>query len=844
AVVEWHMLYTKEPSPLVIGDLSESWWARTAWALLFNLFDDIPSISMIDGEKRGLDSSKRRNMGRAYIPEEPKHKKCGRKLDLICRDEVLRHDWLVVERMRGWGPQSTKFLREYSHDVVRETATIAHNRLFDVPTSFRKECTFVGAYTGNETRTRTLQPIGQYTLCPMNGELKEQFQGLVRLLQIRASMRNTIELYNSLIGSDTSTTEESPEYDDENLDWYYGEPEPRFDPNQVVSSSPIGPDDFSDLDELPSDANDISNTESEVQKEQGVKPDKPDIVVKLRNREVLYGEITGLFQEHDPPRSLSPILTLFWAVCRKRYPSGLTGLSAGEPKRVTMVTTPVYRGAIAILPNDVNCLAHFKSTKISEWSLENFAISTGLTKLEFLSGLKVISRTKRLPTEIQTFARGLTNYYDGVFGEEVTEIAKNNALKAVNRELLSSKEYLLLQKKVNTTIERDKYNLPDPFAGGYTTLSSSAPTLSRFAGKRTAAPTPQSSNKKRNVTTVDQAHGEDLDSDVTVDVNHETSHKLAGIEDKAVVGGDDDQDEEDGDSDNDGNEVDDGANDMIQELQELKRESESGFHPLIRALYHALCAGQGQIAPNLPLPKKRKYVHHDSCSNCTPIQAPGLEYVLSTLLIAAPLLRRNPKDLDEHLDEHKISLAREAADFTSDNNDDMVQAFKGDLIAHTGNAHTAEFLIAVTCPIALTLNDNSKITVLGVPNMSERLTGRQTLDAKEFQEPRQGINNQLSKPMDTELSQALRAHSYGRIVMDELHLYKKLDDDTCNQQFSTMAQDIAKKLSGALIQSKANVLLVLKPEAYGRTRSEDPHEQPLTFPLLESYIVESARHEG
>ncbi|KAF9946606.1 hypothetical protein BGZ70_003136 [Mortierella alpina] len=78
-------------------------------------------------------------MGRPYIPEEPKHNKCGRKLELldfICRDETLRHGWL-------------------------------------------------------------------------------------------ASTRNTIEVYNSLIGSDASTTAESPESDDENLDRYYGEPEPR-----------------------------------------------------------------------------------------------------------------------------------------------------------------------------------------------------------------------------------------------------------------------------------------------------------------------------------------------------------------------------------------------------------------------------------------------------------------------------------------------------------------------------------------------------------------------------------------------------------------------------------------
>jgi hypothetical protein len=39
-------------------------------------------------------------------------------------------------------------------------------------------------------------------------------------------------------------------------------------------------------------------------------------------------------------------------------------------------------------------------------------------------GPKVISRIKRLPPEIHTFAEELTNYYGGVFEEEVTEIAQ------------------------------------------------------------------------------------------------------------------------------------------------------------------------------------------------------------------------------------------------------------------------------------------------------------------------------------------------------------------------------------------------------------------------------------
>ncbi|KAF9431831.1 hypothetical protein BGZ76_011640 [Entomortierella beljakovae] len=41
------------------------------------------------------------------------------------------------------------------------------------------------------------------------------------------------------------------------------------------------------------------NTSSEVQKEQGLKPDRPDILLKIRGREVLFGEVTGLSQENN-----------------------------------------------------------------------------------------------------------------------------------------------------------------------------------------------------------------------------------------------------------------------------------------------------------------------------------------------------------------------------------------------------------------------------------------------------------------------------------------------------------------------------------------------------------------
>ncbi|KAG0333762.1 hypothetical protein BG004_000709 [Podila humilis] len=121
-----------------------------------------------------------------------------------------------------------------------------------------------------------------------------------------------------------------------------------------------------------------------------------------------------------------------------------------------MVATPVYRGDIAFLPDDINCPAYFKTVEVSKWSLENFTMSTGLTKQAFLESLSSISRIRRLPDEIQTFTWGLVNFYEGVFGQEMTEIANNRALKTVNRELLSSKEHLIIQKEVDTAIERDK----------------------------------------------------------------------------------------------------------------------------------------------------------------------------------------------------------------------------------------------------------------------------------------------------------------------------------------------------------------------------------------------------
>ncbi|KAI8594524.1 hypothetical protein EDD21DRAFT_393480 [Dissophora ornata] len=87
--IEWYTLYNKNPSPFGVQDLSEAWWARKAWPAWLDLLDDVDGIFMVDGEKMGIDSSQRKNNDRHYNPDEPSRKKVGRKLDLVCRDEIM-----------------------------------------------------------------------------------------------------------------------------------------------------------------------------------------------------------------------------------------------------------------------------------------------------------------------------------------------------------------------------------------------------------------------------------------------------------------------------------------------------------------------------------------------------------------------------------------------------------------------------------------------------------------------------------------------------------------------------------------------------------------------------------
>ncbi|GJJ68510.1 hypothetical protein EMPS_00856 [Entomortierella parvispora] len=238
----WERMYRKIPSPFVVHDLSESYWGRKSWPLLMELLEDQDNIFMLDGEKMGLESSKRRNAGRQWKPDVKTPRKIiGRKLDLIARDVQDLKDWMIVERMRTWDEVSKKFMKETSYDLFRETHSIMTGRLQDTMNrNFKYKARFFGIYSGDRGyQSFELRPAGigshvslfkeypVYELPTSLGDMRAHIQGVVHLLQIRLCMIHTMRAYYL------------SEQDLEGDAWIYGNSRNERDVVPIVASSPI-----------------------------------------------------------------------------------------------------------------------------------------------------------------------------------------------------------------------------------------------------------------------------------------------------------------------------------------------------------------------------------------------------------------------------------------------------------------------------------------------------------------------------------------------------------------------------------------------------------------------------
>lgn len=248
---------------------------------------------------------------------------------------------------------------------------------------------------------------------------------------------------------------------------------------------------------------------------------------------------------------------------------------------------------------------------------------------------------------------------------------------------------------------------------------------------------------------------------------------------------------------------------------------------------------------------RQKYLKH--IGTCTgDSSSPSTAATGTTFIASATKEQRNDEDEDRD-DEVEVQDAADTVaepwvdvqgeeEVDHDDQDQGGQRFdrlQEQLISATGNRNTAEFLLSLTEPIAINLKSGETENVLALPGGTKRLLRDMVVSIQPVKR-RAPKGNDIQ---DGELRPALAAHAFGGLVDDESN-YVPLDDDLCYRIFRKDGSDVAKRLAGALIQSGSAVLLALKVEVYGRSPSEDPHQQDVAYPVSGSFIVQSLLHDG
>ncbi|KAF9583024.1 hypothetical protein BGW38_010399 [Lunasporangiospora selenospora] len=248
---------------------------------------------------------------------------------------------------------------------------------------------------------------------------------------------------------------------------------------------------------------------------------------------------------------------------------------------------------------------------------------------------------------------------------------------------------------------------------------------------------------------------------------------------------------------------------------------------------------------------RQKFIKHiDKCTRGTPIPSASVTSAASTAPSINNLIDNEDKDMDDDAgtqDENDTATEtwagvmgeEEAIHDNQDNSGKTFDALREQLITTTGNINTADFLLKLTEPITINLKDGSTENVLALPGGARRLMQNTPVSVQQVKRKNPKGNGIL----DSELRPALAAHAFGGLVSDESD-YIPLNEDLCHRSFRKDGKDIAKRLAGALIQSGSAVLLALKVEVYGRSPSEDPHQQDLAYPISGAFVVQALFHDG
>ncbi|KAF9374961.1 hypothetical protein BGX21_003974 [Mortierella sp. AD011] len=252
--LSWKQLYITKPCPFDNTELSESFWSREAWPIMKGLLSDVDGLTMIDGEKAGLESGLRKNKDRKADMEAPTpRRKCGRKLDLVARDTTDKRDWFIVESHKEWDEQSTKFLYELDVTLFRDLHLIASHRLQEQPSPhFRSQARFFAVYSGGQgfqTMEMKACPFSRYVMLlhlydshrlpSTSTTWKLQAQGLAHLLQVRDCIKRTMEIYNACLRDEFQDNDKTEDEDDDN-EWLYSSSTRKVH-DETLCSSPLDP---------------------------------------------------------------------------------------------------------------------------------------------------------------------------------------------------------------------------------------------------------------------------------------------------------------------------------------------------------------------------------------------------------------------------------------------------------------------------------------------------------------------------------------------------------------------------------------------------------------------------
>ncbi|KAG0366531.1 hypothetical protein BGZ54_005219 [Gamsiella multidivaricata] len=229
---EWWLLYQKSANPFITGtSLSEAWWATHAFPTLGCLVDDVDNCFAINGEKSGIESSRRKNRHRPEEPVKATRKKVGTKADIFIR--TLGHtprDWSVTESGHLWDTFGNKAIGESREKLSRQLMDILRHRAQECRWNkrFLEGAKVLGFVTGGSKITRMdimfggghyamiLKGHGLYSL----GENLDQFKLNLRVAKFLLKSRGAVIQLMRLFNRSLRQKEEGVDDDDEDQDYF------------------------------------------------------------------------------------------------------------------------------------------------------------------------------------------------------------------------------------------------------------------------------------------------------------------------------------------------------------------------------------------------------------------------------------------------------------------------------------------------------------------------------------------------------------------------------------------------------------------------------------------------